>query len=182
MITSGLDYRNALLYGLPDSLINKLWCIQKSAARLITMTDKHEHITPVIKKLHWLPIKQRIEYKILLLTYKSLHGQASAYLTDLLQKRSDRGSRMDNQNRLIVPLIKRDSFGGRTFSRASPMLWNCLPVNLRLCNSLEQFKTRVKTHLVQGVVMLVIYICICSCCLILSNVCIQIVSFYPYHV
>ncbi len=75
-VTSKLDYCNSFFYGLPDILLNKLWNVQKSAARLITMSGKYQHISPTMKKLHWLPIRQSIEYKVLLLTYKTLNNLA----------------------------------------------------------------------------------------------------------
>ncbi len=56
LVTSKLDYCNSLLYGLPNILINMLWNVQKSAARLITMSGKYQHISPTMKKLHKLPI------------------------------------------------------------------------------------------------------------------------------
>ena len=151
LVTSRLDYCNALFYGLPDCLLNKLWCVQKSAARLITMMRKYDHISPVMEELHWLPVWQRIDYKILLLTYKALNGLAPPYLHDLLQPRPDWGSRRDHTNLLIVPKIKRSTFGGRAFRRASAVLWNNLPPHLRLCTSMEQFKCNLKTHLCHSV-------------------------------
>ena len=83
-VTSRLDNGNCLLYGISDHLLTKLQRVQNAAARLITKTRKHEHITAVLIGLHWLPIKQRIEYKLLLLTFQSLHGLAPAYVTELL--------------------------------------------------------------------------------------------------
>ncbi len=83
MITSGFDYCNSLYYSLPDCLIEKLYCVQKSAARLITLTGKYEHNTAAFIALHWLPIKERCEFKILLLTYKCFNGLAPAYLEEL---------------------------------------------------------------------------------------------------
>ena len=68
LVTSNLDYCNSLLYGLPSSKLKRLQRIQNTAARIIMRTRKYDHITPVLKQLHWLPISQRIEFKILLLT------------------------------------------------------------------------------------------------------------------
>ena len=84
-ITSKLDNCNSLLYGLPQFLIDHLQAVQNCAARLITRSRKHDHITPILRQLHWLPVHSRIKYKILLLTFKALHGLAPSYITEMLQ-------------------------------------------------------------------------------------------------
>ena len=83
-ITSRLDYYNGLLHGLPTNLLAKLESILNTVVRMVTKTRKYEHITPVMINLHWLPIQYRIQFKLLLLIYKSLHGLAPSYLTDTL--------------------------------------------------------------------------------------------------
>ena len=151
LVTSRLDYCNALYYGLPDCLLNKLWCVQKSAARLITMTRKYDHISPVMEELHWQPIWQWVDYKILLLTFKSLNRLAPTYLTDLLQLRPDWGSRRDQTLLLIDPKIKRITFGGRAFRKSAPVLWNNIPVSLCQSTNVGKFKKNLKTHLCHSV-------------------------------
>ncbi len=83
-MTSRLDYCNALLGGCFACLINKLQMVQNAAARVLTRTRKYEHISPVLSTLHWLPTKHRIDFKILLITYKALNGLAPQYLSELL--------------------------------------------------------------------------------------------------
>ncbi len=85
-MTSRLDYCNALLGACPASSINKLQIVQHAAARVLTRSRKYDHITPILQSLHWLPIKFRISYKILLLAYKALNDLAPAYLTNLLSR------------------------------------------------------------------------------------------------
>jgi len=82
--TYRIDYFNSLLYDISDYNINRLQRIQNSAARIITNTRKYDHITPILQKLHLLPVRQRIHFKILLITYKSIDGMAPEYLFDLV--------------------------------------------------------------------------------------------------
>ena len=83
-VSSKLDYCNSLLYGLPKHMISSLQSVQNTAARIVTLTKKFDHITPVLIQLHWLPVHFRILFKVLLLVYKALNGMAPLYITELL--------------------------------------------------------------------------------------------------
>ncbi len=147
-MTSRLDYCNALLGGCPASSINKLQIVQNAAARVLTRSRKYDHITPILQSLHWIPIKFRISYKILLLAYKALNDLAPAYLTNLLSRYNPtRSLRSQNSGLLVVPRIAKSTKGGRTFSYLAPKLWNSLPENVRGSDTLSLFKSRLKTHL-----------------------------------
>ncbi len=76
LVFSHIDYCNALIVGVPKTTLNKLQCVQNSAARILTGARKNEHITPILKSLHWLPVRFRVDFKIIMLTYKALHGLA----------------------------------------------------------------------------------------------------------
>ncbi len=145
---SRLDYCNVLQGGCPASSINKLQIVQNAAARVLTRSRKYDHITLILQSLHWLPIKFRISYKILLLTYKALKGLATAYLTSLLSRYNPtRSLRSQNSGLLVVPRIAICTKGGRTFSYLAPKLWNSLPDNVQGSDTLSLFKSRLKTHI-----------------------------------
>ncbi len=141
--TSRLDYCNALLGGGPASSINKLQIVQNAVARVLTRSRKYDHITPILQSLHWLPIKFRISYKILLLAYKALNDLAPAYLTSLLSRYNPSHSlRSQNSGLLVVPRIPKSTKGG---SYLAPKLWNSLSDNVRCSDTLSLFKSRLKT-------------------------------------
>ena len=136
-ISLKLDSYNLILYGLPVTELNKLQCVQNAAARLISRTPKSHHITPILQQLHWLPVKDRISFKLLLLTFKALHGLAPIYISELIKpynpSRSLRSSTLN--------------YGDRCFSVAAPKLWNSLPGDFRYIENLCTFKTSIKTWL-----------------------------------
>ncbi len=147
-MTSRLDYCNALLAACPASSINKLQVVQNAAARVLTRSRKYDRITPILQSLHWLPIKYRISYKILLLAYKALNGLAPVYLTSLLSRYNpSRSLRSQTSGLLVVPRIAKSTKGGRAFSYLAPKLWNSLPDNVQGSDTLSLFKSRLNTHL-----------------------------------
>ena len=102
--------------------LNIIQRIQNTLARVVTNTSKFEHITPILKKLHWLPIKQRIDYKLCLLTYKTLQIQQPTYLYNSLSFPSHSlSTRSSDSSVLSIPYV-RTSLGKRAFSVIAPRL------------------------------------------------------------
>ena len=148
LISSRLDYCNSLLTGIPDYQLDRLQRILNNAARIVCRLRKSDHISQSLKDLHWLPVQQRIKFKISLLTYKCLHGKAPEYLSDLLQAYSPpRVLRSSNQKLLSVPRFNLNTYGGRAFSYIAPTEWNDLPCDVRNCDNIDSFKTKLKTYL-----------------------------------
>jgi hypothetical protein len=101
-----------------------------------------------LSNLHWLPVKQRIDFKVLSLTYRSLHASAPSYLSELLiPQPTPRVTRSSDSGRLVVPLTKLKSFGDRAFSCYGPKIWNSLPADIRTAPDMTSFKRKLKTHL-----------------------------------
>ena len=146
-ITCRLDQCNSLLYGLPDTQLSKLQRIQNSAARLVTLSRKHDHITPILYDLHWLPIKFRIMYKINLLTYKCLHGTAPIYLQELIHQYVPSRNLRSSCQSLLTSVKPSTRYGHRSFCVATAELWNILPLHVKNSLTINQFKKSLKTYL-----------------------------------
>ena len=119
-----------------------------SAARLITRTKKHAHITPVLKQLHWLPIQSRINFKLLLLTYQCLNSLAPEYLSEeLIEYVPSRNLRSSQGYLLKFPVVRTKFYVERSFCYAAPKLWNTIPSSIREVSTCSIFKSRLKTYL-----------------------------------
>ena len=147
-ITSHLDYCNSLLAGIPDIEISRLQRLQNASARIITRSKRHDHITPVLYNLHWLPVHLRIHFKILLIMFKCSTGNAPSYLRNLIVPYAPtRRLRSATQNLFVIPKVFSRSYGERTFSFIGPYLWNALPNWVKNSSSIDSFKDNLKNHL-----------------------------------
>ena len=147
-ITSKLDNCNSLLAGPPLYSLRKPQRVHNAAARLVSRTRKNDKITPVLTDLHWIPVKQRISFNILVLTYKALNAIAPQYISDfLVQHTPARVLRSSGKKLLQVPSYKLKTYGSSSSSHGSPHLWNKLPDAIRQSPSVATFKSTLKTHL-----------------------------------
>ena len=149
-VTSRLDYCNSLYYGLPNSQLIKLQRVQNAAARLVCNLPLGIHITPSLQQLHWLPVQFRVKFKILLLTFKAIHGLAPKYLVDLIHVKTHSRYSLRSNGRLLLDYPGgnlQKTTGDCSFVQAAPTLWNFLPSEIQNANSVHLFKTKLKTHL-----------------------------------
>ena len=121
--------------------------LQNAAAGIVSLSSKCSHITPILQNLHWLPVKERIIFKILLFVYHTISGTAPEYNKSLLyQYQPTRNLRSSERRLLQIPHSKK-SWGERAFSHAGPTLWNSLPQELRNSNSSTTLKGNLKSYL-----------------------------------
>ena len=147
-VTSKLDSCNSLVFGLPDHDLMKLQRVQNTAARLVLSVSRREHITPALELLHWLPVRQRAMFKILLIAFKAMNGKAPAFISDLVTLHNpSRALRSSADVRLYVGKWSTKYYGERSFSVAAAKLWNGLPAGIRTASSISSFKSKLKTHL-----------------------------------
>ena len=149
LVLSCIDYCNSLLAGFPQSLVGRLHRVQYCAARLVVRAPPHVHITPVLRLLHWLPVRARIFYKTACLCFNAITSSTPAYLCDLLHLYSpSRSLRSSADTRLLkIPLYKCKRKGDRAFSYSGPSVWNSLPLHIRNATTIDTFKSALKTYL-----------------------------------
>ena len=150
-ISAKVDYCNVALAGLPQCDLDRVQSVVNAAARLTADARKYDHVTPLLKDLHWLRIPQRIEYKLCVLVHRCLNGTAPRYMTDLTMSvgsTARRRLRSASTADLVVPSTRRSTIGDRAFAVTGPRAWNSLPSALRTSSiSHDSFKKHLKTFL-----------------------------------
>jgi len=148
-ISCHLDYCNSLFSGITNSLLGRLQSVQNAAARLVTGTRRCDHITPVLRQLHWLLVR-RVDFKLALLVYKALHDATAAYLVNDCQLVSHAGRRQLRSADIDTCCVPQTNtrFGDRSFAAAAPRLWNSLPARIRQPdNATGEFRRQLKSFL-----------------------------------
>ena len=149
IFTYRLDYCNSLLAGLTVQDFTRLKKLQNAAARCVLMRTRDSSAKDMSCELHWLPVRKRVHYKLLLLTYKTLNGFALEYLVIQLQDYCPtRALRSADQNLLGVKKT-HIKIGDSSFTVAASVLWNALPCHTRKPRTIDCFKSIIKTYLVR---------------------------------
>ena len=147
LVLSKLDYCNCLFYSMTNYNFHKLQLVQNHTARVVLKAHKRSSATELLRKLHWLPVKQRVDYKIALIVFKCLNIPTyPTYLKELIFVYSpSRMLRSTDKCLLKKPVMQLKTFGERSFYYAAPEVWNNLPFELRSCSNLNIFKKKLKT-------------------------------------
>ena len=140
LVSSKLDYCNSLFHNMPEKDIARLQRFQNCLVKVVTKASRFSRSVPILKRLHWLPVKFRIHFKICAITFRILKENQSAYLADLLVRpKCSKYLRSTNSNRFVVPRIKTKT-GSRAFFISGPALWNALPVPIRNAKTILTFR------------------------------------------
>ena len=148
VVAARMDYCNSLLTGISDKNLDKLQRVQNRAARIVCNVGRRQSSSrDLLVKLHWLPVRQRISYKLATLCFKAHKLHQPSYLSAAVQlHQPQRTLRSATKELSIIPPCKT-VLGSRRFSVAAPTIWNSLPVTLRSVDNFKTLKTGLKTHL-----------------------------------
>jgi len=150
LVHSRLDYCNVVFTGLPACDIQRLQSVLNTAARLVAGSSRRDHVTSLLRDCHWLPVKQRVEYKLCMMVHRCLYGDAPSYLADLITPSAAAivkpGLRSAASSSVAVPRTT-SLLGDWSFAAAGPRAWNKLPPPLRCVSSPAAFKLQLKTFL-----------------------------------
>ena len=148
-VISHLDYHNALLLGLIDRQMHRLQMAQNNAARCLTGTCYRQHISPVLQQLHWLPVRQRVVFKVLTTIHKALHTlSAPTYMRELCPVyQPHRTLRSSSDKWKLVVKKSSNKYGARAIQTLGAQLWNELPLELRVLGEHRAFRKNLKTLL-----------------------------------
>lgn len=151
LVLTRLDYGNATLFGIPQYQFDRFQSVMNAAARLVFSASRYDHITPLLRQLHWLKAPERVEFKLAVLVYKCRQRTAPSYLFEELCQPADlearRRLRSASSSSLVVRRTRLSTVGDRAFPVAAARIWNGLPPHVTSAPSLPVFRSRLKTHL-----------------------------------
>ena len=144
LVFSKLFYCSSVWSSTSGKNIKKLQYIQNFAARIIRGHRKYDHVTPILKELHWLPVKEHLYYRDAVLAFKCMNGMVPEYLSSQFTARGAVSGRKTRQSgQLNIPLFT-SATGQKTFQYRITKIWNDLPSNLKLSRTISSFKTELK--------------------------------------
>ena len=150
LVTSRLDYCCSLFAGISQTQVHRLQLLQNKAARMITKSQRTDHITPILAQLHWLPANLRIRFRLLTYVHKCILQLAPSYLQELLTiYQPTRPLRSSNDRLILLNTPSCKKVGNQSFFHTAPLLWNCIPLYIRNTQSVAAFKKNLKTFLFQ---------------------------------
>jgi len=154
VVVTKVDYCSSVLSGISGQLLQRLQSVFSAAARLVFSARKSEHITPLLRELHWLKVPERIQFRLCVLAYRCLIGTAPSYLAETIHSTADVGSRRRlrsaSTSMLVIPSTRRTTLGDRAFPVTAARARNALPSSVRSAPSLLQFRRDLKTTLFQS--------------------------------
>ena len=144
LIFSRMYYCSSVWSNTAKKNINKLQSVQNFAARIVSGLRKYDHVTPVLRRLEWLPVQDMLNFRDAIMTFKCIKGLAPLYLSEKFELKSElHNVNTRHKNDLNIPLYTSTS-GQRTFHFRAVTLWNNLPNNIKNINSLSSFKKEYK--------------------------------------
>ena len=148
LVLSCIDYCNGLLSSIPSTQLDRVQRLQNWAAQLVFQVSRDHPSQPLLNSLHWLPLKQRIIFKLLLFVYKILNNQAPKYLDTCLNLYTPTRSLRSSSDPLRLTYSVTSTLAGdRTFTVSASEYWNDLPLTVRQSSSVSVFRKALKTHL-----------------------------------
>ena len=149
LVVSHLDYCNSILVGVHKVTLNQLQRVQNMAAEVMLRCDKFASSNEALFDLHWLPVTQRIDFKVATMVFKCLKGEAPKYLCELIEvgKLQRQGLWSESKtNDVKIPFVKAKTLAEWSFSIHGPKMWNALLEEVKQCENTDSFKHKLKTH------------------------------------